>query len=393
MSDANKGNAVGTVIGIYAKTLTPVLNAKANLGDPNDPNAQHPMEPATMTVMVAQEDKTLVATEIPIVTSNSICGNMRRLLLKDLLSRVGVTREQIAAVPKEKQGGRIIYHTLFSGGTLGLPADVVPDFSIAVEREFREEWPALSLLGASIGQGSMITAKLGLHSLLPASTHLQGQFPASVVEHFHLDAFDPASAIVRAKNGNSDKPSSDIARSRAGDRLVGYPESGMKKAGRKDGNNPTPANAAAAAAEEAKQKENNIYRPQIAPRLGYMAAGTPLLGWVQVDETLTDVELGVLGQGLALLRERGRLGGLGHLGFGRSSPTGGAWSMTRPTKRPSKAWQTPSSRHSTQTACASTCSVRGCPASGTGKRIRCLASWTLRACTRSSVRRSVTPLR
>ena len=287
----------GTRILIDATAYEPILNAmvpyKDGKGkDVDTNNEQHDIEPQQMRVLIDDpgtgERHPLT---IPIVTGNSVGGSLRRLLMQDLLSRLDLTRAMVADHASDRPSSenvRLLYHTLQSGGTLGAPKDLVPPWTLETEEAIREEWPIWSVLGCSIGS-RMITSRIALHALRPASTTLAALFPNDAAFENRLRHFDPETCLVSAKD-----PASTSA-ARHADALVPYPD--IKKGGKW------------------------LYRGMVQPHRGYIAAGTPLLGWIEVLSPLTPVEASVLSHGLQLLQARGRFGGWGHSGFGGAAIT------------------------------------------------------------------------
>ncbi len=303
-SSTKSQQSMGGLIGIRAVAMTQIINAKVpKLG--KDSNAMKPITPATRRALLPGRDGSLVAVEIPVVTASSLCGNMRRLLLTDLLKAIGLERAQLAT-PNLAQSARVLYHTLFCGGTLGLLKELVPDFTLETEINLRQEWPMISLLGASIGS-SMIRSKVAFHDLVPASRQLESHIPRAIQSVMDLQDFDPVSALVL------DSDEEAYSGSRAFDSKVPVPTVGTKRNKQKE-----PKNGEEAGNEEADAKNKNVYREGIKPRTGYIASGTPLMGWLELDSNLTDVEYGILGRGLRLLCDRGLLGGQSHIGFGRA---------------------------------------------------------------------------
>ena len=278
----------GTRILIDATAYEPILNARVPYQtgkntDSDKNNEQHDIEPQQMRVLV--EDPVTGARDpltIPVLTGNSVVGSLLRLLLHDLLARLDLTRPLIAEHAGHSENVRLLYHTLQNGGTLGA-GDLVPPWTLETEEAIRQEWPVWSVLGCSIGS-RMITSRISLHALRPASRQLAALFPDDPAFHQRLQTFDPATCLVSARDP------AGTSGARHADGLVPYPD--IKKGGKL------------------------LYRSMVQPHRGYIAAGTPLLGWIEVLSPLTPVEAGLLSHGLQLLQAHGRFGGWGHSGFG-----------------------------------------------------------------------------
>lgn len=310
-------NGIGSLIGLRAEAVTPIVHAKVPIRVEGTENDLKPIELAMRRELVANDNGGLTAIDIPIITGNSQCGNIRRLLLSDLLARLDLKRAVFGerSIPDSV---RVLYHTLFSGGTLGMDGKFIPEFTIESEEVVRQQWPMLSLLGASMGK-SMLRSKVAFHDLIPAAMVLAKHVPSELRQSLGLVDFDPTLALVLPEDDAS------YAGSRAFDRRVPAPVASEPKKKKKDGASEAPAPEPAAEPDNgvpapAKEKEEpkNPYREGIKPRTGYIPAGTPLMSWIEVDADLTDVEFGVLSRGLELLIARGRLGGWGHIGFGRA---------------------------------------------------------------------------
>lgn len=282
----------GTRLLIDATAYEPILNAMVPYQDGDNSNEQHDIEPQQMRVLIERPGTgERLPLTIPIVTGNSVGGSLRRLLMQDLLRRLDLTRAMVAdhASDRPHSGNvRLLYHTLQSGGTLGAPKDLVPPWTLETEKAIREEWPIWSVLGCSIGS-RMIASRIALHALRPASKTLAALFPTDPAFQDRLRDFEPATCLVAAKD-----PASTSA-ARHADALVPFPH--IKKGGK------------------------TLYRGMVQPHRGYIAAGTPLLGWIEVLSPLPPVEAGVLNHGLQLLQAHGRFGGWGHSGFGGAAIT------------------------------------------------------------------------
>lgn len=284
-----------SMITIHAEALGPILNASVPPnGGEDDKNTQKPVNPAQLRVMIRNDNDELIPVSIGVVTGNSVSGGVRRMILTDLLKRLGLTREAVAQAINanpNREAPRILYHTLYSGGTLGVLTSVIPEFDLAIEQQLRAEWPMFSLLGCSAG-ASMLRSHVAWHPLAPASTQLEFMFPAEVRRL--LKDFDPRDTLVVTEDGGGSDPAVEVAFSRHVDLSVPLPAAHNKKG-------------------------ELYYRPMVQPRKGYIAPGTPLLGWVNPLVELPEVEAALLSHGLTLWAHRGQLGGWGHVGFGASA--------------------------------------------------------------------------
>jgi hypothetical protein len=278
---------------ISARAVSPIVNATVP-PQATDENEQRPVNPARLAVMIEDNNGAFRSAIIGQVTANHVCAGIRGALLTDLLRRLHLTRENLATAIQSvsTEAPRILYHTLYSGGTLGVSKTLIPEFDLAIEQRLRKEWPVMSLLGASMG-ASMLASHIKVHPLLPASERLAFMFPEEPAFTNRLAPFNPEDTLIVAADGDNDNnPAVGFVRHM--DRIVPLP---------------TATNA----------KGKPYYRPQVQPRIGYIAPGTPLLGWIDPLIDLPPVEAGALSHGLALFAARGQLGGKGHMGFGEAA--------------------------------------------------------------------------
>lgn len=309
-------------IDIRATALTHILNAAIPPKEFGGGNSkQKPMEPAIERLLVRNASGGLSAVDVPVVTANHVCGSIRRRLLSDLLDLVGVNVLDVSNTSFET--ARIMYHTLHSGGTLSLPDRLVQIVTLADEERVRAEWPVLSLLGCSIGK-YMIPAKTAFGRLVPASEKL-----SCVLPYDNLEDFDPTDALIEATNTNLAirgvrLPPHGIPQPS----VPTWPESKKVKSRKQQDADESDSEEDDSIKDEPGADDYAVetddsgkgYRIMPLPPKGYIAAGTPLVGWIETKPhvELTDIEAALLYRGARLFAEYGYLGGMHHQGFGKS---------------------------------------------------------------------------
>lgn len=104
----------------------------------------HGGDETTGNVRLFRSTKMVIAdgtvARVPIISGNSIRGKLRRLVMRDLLQRVGY----------DNQSARL-HHMLFSGGILDAAEQADPRTDLGFRRRLRETLPPLSLLGTAVG--------------------------------------------------------------------------------------------------------------------------------------------------------------------------------------------------------------------------------------------------
>ena len=77
---------------------------------------------------------------LPILSGNAIRGFCRRLLMRDMLAQLGF-----------EVSGKMLHHFLMSGGILESTDETTGKMDLAFRRELRDTFPAIAVLGGSIG--------------------------------------------------------------------------------------------------------------------------------------------------------------------------------------------------------------------------------------------------
>lgn len=105
--------------------------------------------------------------EVPVVSGNAIRGMLRRLIMADLLERVGF-------VPTDAKGQVRLYHSLFAGGVLEAVDEKDSGYiDLALKRQIREILPPVALLGTAI-RNQMMEGKLDVAYAVPRAKELVG---------------------------------------------------------------------------------------------------------------------------------------------------------------------------------------------------------------------------
>lgn len=103
--------------------------------------------------------------EIPFIAGNAVRGNLRRLVMRDMLDRVGYE------VKSEK-----LYHALFAGGVLESTDESTGVLDLAFRRAVRSGIPPLGLFGASIGN-QMVDSSLKVMHMIPVCAETAHNLP------------------------------------------------------------------------------------------------------------------------------------------------------------------------------------------------------------------------
>lgn len=106
-------------------------------------------------------------TEVPVVSGNGIRGVLRRLIMEDLVSRVGY-------VPQDAKGQVRLYHSLFAGGVLESVSEADSGYiDLALKRQIREILPPVALLGTAL-RNQMMEGKVDVAYAVPRAKELAG---------------------------------------------------------------------------------------------------------------------------------------------------------------------------------------------------------------------------
>ncbi|MBU1999467.1 MAG: hypothetical protein KKE64_08260 [Candidatus Omnitrophica bacterium] len=110
-----------------------------------------------MTYMVSGEPM-----DVPIISGNSIRGQMRRVAAMDFLERLGLAKEKLLTDS--------LYYMMFSGGALEKGAGK-PYIDIGSKRQLREMMPFMSLFGGAI-ENQIMAGKLEVDHAIPICSEL-----------------------------------------------------------------------------------------------------------------------------------------------------------------------------------------------------------------------------
>jgi len=112
--------------------------------------------------------------EVPYVEGNAVRGMLRRLIMQDLLDRVGF-----------KPSKPRLYHTLFSGGVLEeVELQESGRLDLKLRRDVRTWIPPLSLWGGSIGNQAF-AGKMNVGKALPICRELNAYLPQQSLVSFY----------------------------------------------------------------------------------------------------------------------------------------------------------------------------------------------------------------
>lgn len=105
--------------------------------------------------------------DVPVVSGNAIRGVLRRLIMADLIERVGY-------IPSGAKGQVRLYHSLFAGGVLEAVDEKDSGYiDLALKRKIREILPPVALLGTAI-RNQMLEGKLDVAYAVPRAKELAG---------------------------------------------------------------------------------------------------------------------------------------------------------------------------------------------------------------------------
>jgi hypothetical protein len=104
--------------------------------------------------------------DVPVISGNSIRGFLRRLIMADMIERIGYQ-------PENAKGQVRLYHSLFAGGTLeAVDARDSGYIDISKKKKIRATIPALALLGTAI-RNQMLEGKLDVAYAIPIAEELK----------------------------------------------------------------------------------------------------------------------------------------------------------------------------------------------------------------------------
>lgn len=105
--------------------------------------------------------------DVPVVSGNAIRGMLRRLIMGDLLERVGYK-------PVDAKGQVRLYHSLFAGGVLEAVSEKDSGYiDLALKRQIREILPPVALLGTAL-RNQMMEGKVDVAYAVPRAKELAG---------------------------------------------------------------------------------------------------------------------------------------------------------------------------------------------------------------------------
>lgn len=117
-------------------------------------------------------------TMVPVISGNSIRGQLRRLVMADMLERIGHRSKNLK-----------IYNVLFSGGTLESTESDSGYLNLELRQRLRETIPPLSLLGTAIGN-QMFEGKIKVGIAVPICTELSEYVAGFTPERTMYDLVD-----------------------------------------------------------------------------------------------------------------------------------------------------------------------------------------------------------
>jgi len=111
--------------------------------------------------------------EVPYISGNEVRGQLRRLLMRDLLKRLNYEVKSLR-----------LYHSLFSGGVLEeLEEKSAHSLDIEFRRRVRKLLPPVSLLGLAY-RNQVIEGKLKVMHALPICRELVDYLPSDIVSKY-----------------------------------------------------------------------------------------------------------------------------------------------------------------------------------------------------------------
>lgn len=120
--------------------------------------------------------------DIPVISGNSIRGQLRRLVMADMLERVGkiptgLDLAEIEKMASQSKGFARLWHSLCSGGMLEQVAEKDSGYiDLAMKRSIRMALPPVSVLGTAIGN-QMIQGKIDVAIARPCCIELRDGIP------------------------------------------------------------------------------------------------------------------------------------------------------------------------------------------------------------------------
>lgn len=119
---------------------------------------------------------------IPVISGNSIRGQLRRLVMADMLEHVGKIPEgldlaEVEKMASQSKGFARLWHSLCSGGMLEQVAEKDSGYvDLAMKRSVRMALPPVSVLGTAIGN-QMVQGKIDVAIARPCCTELKDAVP------------------------------------------------------------------------------------------------------------------------------------------------------------------------------------------------------------------------
>lgn len=126
--------------------------------------------------------------DIPVISGNSIRGQLRRLVMADMLERVGkiptgLDLAEIEKMASQSKGFARLWHSLCSGGMLEQVAEKDSGYvNLAMKRSIRTALPPVSVLGTAVGN-QMIQGKIDVAIARPCCIELRDGIPEKF-QHF-----------------------------------------------------------------------------------------------------------------------------------------------------------------------------------------------------------------
>jgi len=126
--------------------------------------------------------------DIPVISGNSVRGQLRRLVMADMLERVGkiptgLDLAEIEKMASQSKGFARLWHSLCSGGMLEQVAEKDSGYvDLAMKRSIRTALPPVSVLGTAVGN-QMIQGKIDVAIARPCCIELRDGIPEKF-QHF-----------------------------------------------------------------------------------------------------------------------------------------------------------------------------------------------------------------
>lgn len=106
------------------------------------------------------------AEDVPVISGNAIRGVLRRLIMADLIERVGY-------VPADAKGQVRLYHSLFAGGVLESVDEKDSGYiDLALKKQIRGLLPPVALLGTAL-RNQMMEGKVDVAYAIPRAKELE----------------------------------------------------------------------------------------------------------------------------------------------------------------------------------------------------------------------------